>query len=326
MLAGELHNSSLSSASYMSTIWPNMKATNINTLLGSITWEMIEPVEGTFDFSFLDDVILGARRSEMHLVLLWFGSFKNALSTYAPGWVKRDVKRFPRVHTLEAGGVMKTLELVSPFCEEGWRADARAFKALMAHLREFDGVENTVLMVQVENETGLLGDSRDRSQIANRKFKEPVPRDVLAYLQDNFEEKLHPLFRERFPDFNAKSKTKASPTWEQAFDKLIDAEEMFMADAFSRYVGHVAAAGKSEYPIPHYTNVWLNFDDSAVLDLTDLPVVVGGGAKAGIYPSGAYIVHHVCPTFSWSSWAFQALPQNKNSKMISSLSKDQTYQ
>jgi GH35 family endo-1,4-beta-xylanase len=121
MLAGELHNSSLSDAAYMSTVWPNMKATNINTLLGSVTWEMIEPVEGRFKFSQLDSVILDARKFDMHLVLLWFGSFKNALSTYTPAWVKQDIKRFPRVHTLEAGGVMKTLELVSPFVRRAGR-------------------------------------------------------------------------------------------------------------------------------------------------------------------------------------------------------------
>jgi hypothetical protein len=289
MLAGELHNSSLSSATYMRTVWANMKATNINTLLGSITWEMIEPIEGVFNFSFLDEVILDARKYDMHLVLLWFGSFKNALSTYAPGWVKKDVKRFPRVHTLEAGGVVKTLELVSPFCEAGRKADARAFAALMKHLREFDGEENTVLMVQVENETGLLGDSRDRSKIANEKFKQAVPENVMLHLQQHYDHKLHPLFKRRFPDF--KSHAAEQATWEQAFSKLIDAEEMFMANAFSEYVGHVAAAGKAEYPIPLYTNVWLNFDDSAVLDLTNSPTVVGGGLKAGIYPSGGACPH-----------------------------------
>ena len=266
-----------------------MKAANINTLLGSVTWEMIEPIEGNFCFEKLDEVILDARKAEMKLVLLWFGSFKNALSTYAPGWVKRDVKRFPRVHTLEAGGVMKTLELVSPFCEEAWKADARAFAALMRHLKEFDGKHSTVLMIQVENETGLLGDSRDRSKIANERFKKPVPRDVIEKLQIRYDEDIHSLFRKRFPEF--KKLTAGVATWEEAFGKGVDAEEMFMADAFSRYIGHVAAAGKTEYGIPLYTNVWLNFDDPSVLDLTDIPVVVGGGAKAGIYPSGGPVPH-----------------------------------
>ena len=94
MLAGELHNSSLSDPAYMRTVWRNIKAANINTLLGSVTWEMVEPVEGQFNFAQLDQIILDARTFNIHLVLLWFGTFKNALSTYAPGWVKRDVKRF----------------------------------------------------------------------------------------------------------------------------------------------------------------------------------------------------------------------------------------
>ncbi|KAH8652646.1 glycoside hydrolase superfamily [Tricladium varicosporioides] len=289
MLAGELHNSSLSSSPYMRSILPNMKDMHMNTLLGSVTWEMIEPVEGSFDFSVLDQVILDCREFKMHLVLLWFGSFKNALSTYAPSWVKKDVKRFPRVHTLEAGGVRKTLELVSPFCEEGWKADSKAFATLMRHLKEFDGDDNTVLMVQVENETGLLGDSRDRSRVADELFKKAVPEDVMSHLQTRFDDGLHPLFKKRFP--NLKDHTPGTATWEEVFGKGIDAEEMFMAHAFSKYVGHVAAAGKAEYPIPLYTNVWLNFDDPSTLDLQGLPVVVGGGAKAGVYPSGGAVPH-----------------------------------
>lgn len=289
MLAGELHNSSLSSTAYMSTVWPNMKAANINTLLGSVTWEMIEPIEGHFDFSELDRVITDARKFDMHLVLLWFGSFKNALSTYAPGWVKRDVKRFPRVHTLEAGGVMKTLELVSPLCEEGWRADGRAFGAMMRHLKEFDGKHNTVLMVQVENETGLLGDSRDRSRIANELFKKPVSKDVMSHLQSQYHDEIHDQFRKRFPNFL--KHTAGVATWEDAFGKGVYADEMFMANAFSTYVGHVAAAGKAEYSIPLYTNVWLNFDDPDALDLHGIPIVVGGGADPGVYPSGGAVPH-----------------------------------
>ena len=129
MLAAELHNSSLSDAEYMRTVWPNMKAMNINTLLGSVTWEMIEPVEGKFEFAELDKVILDARSHDLHLVLLWFGSFKNALSTYVPGWVKTDIKRFPRVHVSESGAVTRTEELLSPFNPRAWEADAKAFAA-----------------------------------------------------------------------------------------------------------------------------------------------------------------------------------------------------
>ncbi|KAJ4373198.1 hypothetical protein N0V83_003491 [Neocucurbitaria cava] len=292
MLSAELHNSTLSSAKYMADdkIWQNMKAMHINTLLGSVSWEQIEPVEGQFDFSNLDAIILAAREHGLKLVLLWFGSFKNALSTYVPAWVKKDVKRFPRVHTLEAGGKRKTLELLSPFNEAAWQADAKAFAKLMAHLKEFDGQHSTVLMVQVENETGLLGDSKDRSKIAEQKFNEPVPKELLEHLQSKKNE-LHPEFQKRYPDLSAI--TIGQATWKDVFgaDDITNADEMFMADAFSRYIHHVASAGKAEYPIPLYANVWLNFDDPASLDLTDIPVVVGGGAKAGIYPSGGPCPH-----------------------------------
>ena len=295
MLAAELHNSSLSSSAYMSTVWQEMKDMNINTLLGAVTWEMIEPIEGQFDFSELDKVILGARKHGVHLVLLWFGSFKNALSTYVPAWVKRDVETYPRVHIRDEDHRLKTIELLSPFNRRAWEADARAFSALMAHLKEFDSAHSTVLMVQVENETGLLGDPRDRSRIAEEAFNAPVPVDTLEYLQGQTE--LHPTFAKRLPDFQARSKNASNKSWEAVFGGGILAEELFMADAFSRYVSHVAAAGKKEYDIPFYANVWLNFDDPSVLDLSGIPLgngtptVAGGGAKAGIYPSGGPCPH-----------------------------------
>ncbi|RDW75430.1 hypothetical protein BP6252_06572 [Coleophoma cylindrospora] len=289
MLAGELHNSSLSSAEYMRTVWPNMKAMNINTLLGSVTWEMIEPEEGRFDFAELDEILHDARTHDMHLVLLWFGSFKNALSTYTPAWVRKDVKRFPRVHVSEAGAVIRTEELVSPFNPQAWEADAKAFGKLMQHLKEVDSEHSTVLMIQVENETGLLGDSRDRSRMANELFKKPVPQPLLQHLQQASSNSLHPKFVQRFPGIH--SLTAGEATWEDCFGKGPAAEEMFMADAFSKYISHVAASGKKEYPIPLYTNVWLNVeDDNSNLDV-DLPVIVGGGGKPGVYPSGGACPH-----------------------------------
>ncbi|KAK6067391.1 hypothetical protein SCUP234_11645 [Seiridium cupressi] len=290
MLSGELHNSSLSSARFMSGVWPAMKAQFLNTLVGSVSWEMIEPQEGKFDFSELDAVIKGAREHSMRLVLLWFGTYKNGISTYVPGWVKKDVKRFLRVHVLEAGGVKRTVEMVSPLSEECCKADAKAFAALMQHLKEFDSEENTVIMVQVENEPGLLGDSRDRSQVAENAFKEPVPTSLLKHLTTT---ELHPRFKERFADKLPSAKDAESKifTWESIFGAGISANEAFMAHHISTYVGKVAAAGKAAYNIPLYANTWLNFDDPTALDLTDLPIVVGGGAEAGVYPSGGPCPH-----------------------------------
>lgn len=296
MLAGELHNSSLSSAKYMSTVYADMKYMNLNTLLGSVTWEMVEPTEGNFDFTELDAVLEGARENDLKLVLLWFGSFKNALSTYVPGWVKRDVKRFPRVHIYDDDRKLKTIELISPFAEECWAADARAFAKLMAHLKKVDSSDNTVVMVQVENETGMLGDSRDRSRIANQRYSEPVPSDLIEYLRTVGT--LHPAFQKRWPDFQNQLKNcKERASWNEVFGEGITAEEVFMADTFARYVSKVAVAGRQEYDIPMYANCWLNLDDPASLDLTGIessegtPIVAGGGAKPGIYPSGGPVPH-----------------------------------
>ncbi|KAK2043709.1 glycoside hydrolase [Colletotrichum somersetense] len=288
MLPAELHNSSMSSARFMSEVWPLMKANHINTLLGAVAWEAIEPAEGQFDFSELDSVLAGAREHDMHLVLLWFGTYKNGLSTYAPRWIKRDTKRFPRVQCLEAGGVKRTVEMVTPLSEEGCRADSRAFAELCRHLARVDAEHNTVLMIQVENETGLLGDSRDRSRRADEAFAEPVPKGLLDYLSRRPGD-LHPKFRARFTEPPASSG--ASHSWNDLFGCGLAADEAFMAYHISSYVGRVATAGRREYDIPMYTNAWLNFDDPSDLDLCGFPVVFCGGAEPGMYPSGGPCPH-----------------------------------
>jgi GH35 family endo-1,4-beta-xylanase len=84
ILGGELQNSSLTSARYMEGVWQKMIDTGVNTLLGCVTWEDIEPEEGTFSFSELEKILAGAAKHEMKLVLLWFGSFKNGTRLLNP--------------------------------------------------------------------------------------------------------------------------------------------------------------------------------------------------------------------------------------------------
>ena len=289
-LAAELHNSSLSSPSYMRThVYAKTHAMNINTLLGAVTWEMVEPVEDCFDFSRLDEVIADARKWGIRLVVLWFGGYKNGMSTYVPGWVKRDMHRFERVRVGgEGNGKERVVEVLSPFCEENWRADGKAFKALMKHLRELDGEVGTVVMVQVENEVGLLGDSRDRSPLAEEEWKKGVPGGLLQDLCKRKEEaRLHPMFKPKFLGFAE------GLGWETVFGDKIRAEEAFMAHTFSSYVGRVAAAGKAEYPLPLYTNTWMNLDtsNSPQSSSSKAPTVAGGGDKPGVYPSGGPVAH-----------------------------------
>ena len=150
MLAGELGNNTASSLENMEPVWARLKAMNLNTVLAAVSWAQVEPEEGRFEFALVDGLIQRARTEHLRLVFLWFGSWKNGLSSYAPYWVKKDFKRFPRVGY--PGG--RKLELLSTLGEATRDADARAFRALMRHLRETDGREHTVLMMQVENEVG----------------------------------------------------------------------------------------------------------------------------------------------------------------------------
>ena len=163
-LAAELHNSSASSLEYMKPLWPKLVAAHLNTVLATVSWELIEPQEGKFDFSLVDGLLQEARANDLHLVLLWFGSWKNGKSSYQPLWVKTNQDRFP----LACDSDGKSMPIMTTFSDANRDADAHAFAALMRHLREVDGEKHTVLMIQVENEVGTLGDSRDRSPACQR--------------------------------------------------------------------------------------------------------------------------------------------------------------
>ena len=166
VLAGELGNSSSSNVEYMRPIWPKLAAMNLNTVLIPVYWELLEPTEGKFDFSLIDGLIQDARKYKLRLVPLWFASWKNSMSSYAPSWVKTNQKRFPRSQERTGNG----MEILSPFSKENVETDARAFATFMRHLRETDGNDHTVIMIQVENEIGMIPDSHDRSTIANELF------------------------------------------------------------------------------------------------------------------------------------------------------------
>ena len=136
-------------------------------------------------------MIQEARRNNLHIVFLWLASWKNGMSSYAPLWVKQNTQRFPRV--IEKDG--NPVEILSPLGRDSIEADARAFAAVMRHIREVDGEAHTVLMMQVENEVGVLGDSRDRSPAANRAFDGQVPKELMTYLQQH-RDTLIPEFRQ----------------------------------------------------------------------------------------------------------------------------------
>ena len=261
LLAAELTNSAGSSMDYMEPVWPKLKRLNLNAVLASVTWEMIEPEEGKFDFSSLDELVTKARENNLKLVLLWFGTWKNAGSSYPPGWVRQNTKRFPRRQSPEG----ENKNALSCFASETWSADAKAFAATMRHLKEIDGVINTVVAVQVENEPGVRNFSRDYSSLANENFRTDVPKALISFLQKN-----KSILIPEFEAIWAKSNYRTNGNWTEIFGD--GADEIFMAWYIASYIDKVAAAGKKEYPLPMYANAWLE--------------AAGGTPKPGEYPSG----------------------------------------
>lgn len=266
MIGGELSNSASSSAAYMERHWKRLKEMNVDTVLTPVSWELIEPTEGTFDWSSVDSQIKAARANDLKLVILWFGAWKNSMSTYVPAWVKRDQQRFPRAQLPNGQGV----EILSTFGGETLKADQRAYAALMAHLKTVDSKDNTVVMVQVENEIGMLPVARDYSAAANAAYAEPVPAELVNYLVAH-KDSLVPGMRRMWLEQGART----SGSWDELFGGGDAAAEVFAAWHYARFADQLAEAGKAAYPIPMYVNVALNRP----------------GRIPGEYPSGGPLPH-----------------------------------
>ena len=216
ILGGELSNSAATSVEDVDEVMPRMRALGLNTVLVPAYWELMEPVEGTFDFTLIDRTIDVARREQLHVVFLWFGVWKNSMSCYTPSWFKQDAKRFPRAMTAEG----KQMEIASCFSDNVLQADLKAFSALMQHIRERDPQREVVVMMQIENEIGMLESARDHSPLAEKAYKQ-----------------------ER---------------WAERYGTDEYADEKFMALSYARYVEHLAKAARDIHDMPLYVNAAMN--------------------------------------------------------------------
>jgi beta-galactosidase GanA len=248
VLGGELGNSSFTSLEYMEPIWSKLNTMNLNTVLAPVYWELIEPVEGKFDFKLLDQLIYEARKHDLRLVLLWFATWKNSMSSHAPSWVKKNQERFPRIKDDKGN----SHEILTPFSDNNLQADLKAFQALMKHIKEFDSREHTIIMIQPENEIGMLPSARDYHPLANEKFQENTPQEFIKYLENN-KDNLVPEFKEIW----AENGYKESGTWEEIFGKGLHTDEIFMAWYYAKFTNAIIEAGKEIYPLPMFVNAAL---------------------------------------------------------------------
>ena len=216
ILGGELSNSAATSVKDIEEVLPRMKTLGLNTVLMPVYWELLEPVEDEMDFTLVDGAIDVARRQGLKIVPLWFGAWKNSMSCYAPGWFKQSPKRFPRAMTAEG----KQMEIASCFSDDVLQADLKAFSALMRHIKERDPQREVVIMMQIENEIGMLESARDHSPLAEK-----------AYRQER---------------------------WAERYGTDEYADEKFMALSYARYVEHLARAAREIHDMPLYVNAAMN--------------------------------------------------------------------
>ena len=261
-LGCELGNSTASSRKYMEPYWKQLKECGVNTVLAVVSWEQVEPAEGKYDFTVVDDLLSGARAHNLRLALLWFGSWKNGITSYTPKWVKADTKRFPLAQTPEG----KPLPILTTLGEETSKADAKAFAAFMRHLKTVDARHQTVVMVQMENEVGLHGHPRDYCPLAEEAFHGNVPEALTQWLTAHREQ----LLPETLKAWEAGG-CKTSGTWEEVFGRNDRAAEIFMAWHYASYMDRITAAGKAEYDLPVFVNAW---------------IVQPEDTRPGNYPSG----------------------------------------
>lgn len=265
IIGGELGNSSASSVEDIERIFPKLQRMGLNTVLVPAYWDLTEPVEGQFDFTLTDKVIQQARENDLKVVFLWFGAWKNSMSCYAPLWFKQNYKKYPRAYT-KAG---KPLEIASSFSENVFQADSKAFSELMKHVAAVDK-EGTVVMVQIENEIGMLEDARDYSKEANKQFNAPVPTVFIDYLQKN-KKQLHP---EMLAKWGSQGFRKQG-TWQEVFGADVYTDEIFMALSYAQYVERMAQIARSIHNVPLYVNAAMN----------------SRGRKPGEYPSAGPLAH-----------------------------------
>lgn len=265
VLGGELGNSTASSPEDIKSNILLAKQGGLNTILVPVYWDMIEPSQGNFDFSLIDSILETVRENDLKIGILWFGAWKNSMSCYSPEWIKVNASEYTRARTSSG----KPLEILSVFDPNVLHADLTAFKALLNHIKQNDE-DGNVILIQVENEIGMLEEARDYAQLAKKEYSKGVPPQLMSYLNKN-KDRLHPSLQNKWRT----NGYKMTGSWKEVFGDDILTDEYFMAWNYAKYVEQLASRGKQIYPAVYYVNAALNSRDR----------------KPGEYPSAGPLAH-----------------------------------
>jgi len=206
-----------------------------------VYWLQVEPEEGKFDFTGVDDLIASARRHGVKLILLWFATWKNGNMDYTPKWVKQNPQRFKRA----LSPIGNELWVLSSYCKANLEADKKAFSALCRHLKEKDSAEQTIIGIQVENEPAVNGTDRDYSPEAQTIFNGPVPAKLIKAMKAAGKGPVYDIWQ--------RAGGKERGTWLEVFDW--PARDVVTSWSIATYIDKVAQAGKAVYNLPMYINV-----------------------------------------------------------------------
>ncbi len=136
-----------------------------------------------------------------------------------------------------------------------WPKQSQSGPASIPHLRR----QGSTVQLVVDEEPYLIiggelhNSSSSSLEVANASFAGAVPSQLMTQLTEHQAELGAGLLQR----WEANG-LKAGGTWEEVFGSGVETDELFMAWHYACYVDTVAAAGKSEYPLPLFANAWLS--------------------------------------------------------------------
>lgn len=166
---------------------------NCNTIEIPLRWAQVEPSMGAYNMATVDWILAQARKHDLRVVLLWFGSNVCGKAreivqggefggpAYAPDYIFNNPAKYERV--IDAEGAVQAA--LSPEDPDTLTREVAVFRKVNEHLKKVD-TRHTVIMWQVLNEAsvtqfGRAALQRDFSSASSRRFKSEKWKDPVRF-------------------------------------------------------------------------------------------------------------------------------------------------